>query len=195
MGQPPRSSRPIPMSLAECRALHRADWSANRGYAKSRLVLGLLRSAQYWRSKRGIGRVGHILVGGFYKFVSEWCLGIEIPASTTIGPGLRLRHGVGVVINPHSVIGANVMLRHGVTLGNRRELDDCPTIDDGVELGAGVVVVGSVRIGQDSRIAPNVVVMDDVPPRSVVLPAPTLVKPRREPALEAVPERSPAPQQ
>ncbi|GAB3616271.1 hypothetical protein GCM10027416_08280 [Okibacterium endophyticum] len=175
---------------AEWAALCRADWAANRGYPKSRVVLMLFRSAQYWRSKRGVGRLGHLIVGSFYKVISEWMLGIEIPASTRVGPGLRLRHGVGVVVNPHAVIGAGVMLRQGVTIGNRRENDDCPVIEDGVELGAGAVVVGSVRVGRGSRVAPNVVLMQDLPPNSVALPAPVVVKARRSP--DAPSSRRPA---
>jgi serine acetyltransferase len=168
------------MKVAESRALRRADRAANRGYVKSRFVLSLLRSAQYWRSKRGPGRLLHVVVGGFYKVVSEWILGIEIPASTRVGPGLRLRHGVGVVVNPGVVIGEGVMLRHGVTLGNKGDNEECPVIGDFVEFGAGATVVGAVRIGEHARIAPGVLVTEDVPPWSLVLPPRPVVRPRKD---------------
>lgn len=146
-----------------------ADRQANHRYPKSRLVLRWLRAAQYWRARPGLfGRVGHLVVGGSYKLVTEWMMGLELPASTEIGPGLRLRHGVGIVINPATRIGADVMIRQHVTLGNRRTKDDCPVVEDGVEIGAGAVIIGDVTIGRGARIGPNAVVVKDVPPGSVV---------------------------
>lgn len=174
------------MTRTELAALRRADRAANQGYPKSLLVLSLFRSAQYWRTRRGPARVLHLLVGAFYKFVSEWLLGIELPAGTVVGPGLRLRHGVGLVVNPGATIGAGVMLRHGVTIGNRGDRDESPTIGDHVEVGAGATIVGSIEIGDHARIGPGTLVTDDVPAWSVVTPARAVVRPRRDaPSREA----------
>src|SRR5690625_4178460 len=127
------------------RRLRDADRSANTGYPKSRFVLSWLRCAQSIRERRGApARFGYLLVGGSYKIVTEWVMGIELPASTEIGPGLRLRHGVGIVINPATRIGADVMIRQHVTLGNRLTRDDCPVIEDHVEIGAGAVIIGAI---------------------------------------------------
>lgn len=151
------------------RALCAADRRANRHYPKSRLVLGWLRAAQYWRGRSGLlGKLGHIAIGGTYKVVTEGLMAIELPASTEIGPGLRLRHGMGIVVNPATRIGANVMIRQHVTLGNRRAKDDCPVIEDGVEIGAGAVIIGAVTIGAGARIGPNAVVVKNVPAGAVV---------------------------
>lgn len=147
----------------------RADRLANRPYPKSRFVLRWFRYAQLWRARSGpVSWLMFVLVGGTYKVVTEGVMGIELPVSTRVGPGLRLRHGFGVVVNPASRIGANVMLRHGVTLGNRRLADDCPVIEDDVEIGVGAVVVGAVTIGQGAKIGPNAVVFHDVPAGAVV---------------------------
>jgi putative colanic acid biosynthesis acetyltransferase WcaB len=147
----------------------RHDLRANAGYPKSQLVLLLFRTAQYLRTARSPGlRLLYRPVGVVYKLFSEWVLGIELPAGTPVGPGLRLRHGVGLVVNPHATIGAGVMLRHGVTIGNRRSTTDCPVIEDEVELGVGVVVIGAVRIGARSQIAAGTVVFEDVPADSIV---------------------------
>ncbi|WP_217181703.1 serine acetyltransferase [Streptomyces sp. AC495_CC817] len=147
-----------------------ADRRANAAYPKSRFVLRWFRSAQRWRATRGpLARLVFVVVGGSYKVVTEGFMGIELPVSTTVGPGLRLRHGVGVVINPSSRIGANVMIRQGVTLGNRKAADDCPIIEDDVELGVGAVVIGSVTVGRGARIGPNAVVFRDVPAGAAVL--------------------------
>lgn len=172
------------MAQQEAPGALRADIAANRGYAKSIYVMTLFRACQALR-RRG-SRLRYGVVASIYKLSCEWILGIEIPPRTSIGPGLRLRHGVGIVINPHSRIGANVVLRQGVTLGNRRTATDCPTIEDDVQIGAGACIVGSVTIGAGSRIGPGCVVVTDVPPRSTVYLGGTVIKPRHpEDAREA----------
>ena len=60
------------------------------------------------------------------------------------------------------------MIRQHVTLGNRRTMDDCPVIEDGVEIGAGAVIIGAVTIGTGARIGPNAVLVKDVPAGTVV---------------------------
>lgn len=155
---------------AEFRVADAADRTANAAYPKSRFVLRWFRRAQRWRASRGPwARLMFIIVGGSYKVVTEGFMGIELPVSTPVGPGLRLRHGVGIVVNPASTIGANVMIRQGVTLGNRKTATDCPTIEDDVEIGVGAVIIGAVTIGRGARIGPNAVVFRDVPPGAVVL--------------------------
>jgi putative colanic acid biosynthesis acetyltransferase WcaB len=151
------------------RAAWAADRRANASYPKSRFILRWFRSAHRWRAERGpLARIVFLVVGGSYKLVTEGFMGIELPASTEVGPGLRLRHGVGIVVNPASRIGANVMIRQGVTLGNRKLPDDCPTIEDDVEIGVGAVIIGSVTVGTGARIGPNAVVFRDVPPGATV---------------------------
>lgn len=151
------------------RAIRAADSVANAAYLKSRLVLRWFRAAQRWRGRRGpLARALFLLIGGTYKFVTEGLLGIELPVSTRVGPGLRLRHGFGVVVNPAASIGSNVMIRQGVTIGNRKARDDCPVIEDDVEIGVGAVIVGAVTVGRGARIGPNAVVFRDVPRGAVV---------------------------
>lgn len=148
----------------------RQDLAANRGYPKSMAVLMAFRTAQWVRARPGLaGRLGYLVVGTAYKLFSEWLLGIELPASTQVGPGLRLRHGVGLVVNPATVIGADVMLRHAVTLGNRRTESDCPRLADGVEVGAGAIIIGEVLVGRGARIGAGAVVTSDVPAQATVL--------------------------
>jgi len=166
------------MMSTDARQVFRAAWAAdraaNRSYPKSRFVMRWFRLAQRWRAGRGpFARMVFVVVGGSYKLVTEGFMGIELPVSTQVGPGLRLRHGVGVVVNPASRIGANVMLRQGVTLGNRRTTDDCPIIEDDVEIGVGAVVIGAVTVGTGARIGPNAVVFKDVPAGAVVMSPPS----------------------
>jgi serine O-acetyltransferase len=101
--------------------------------------------------------------------------GIELPWRTTIGPGLALTHGRGIVVNAHSRIGSNVTLFHGVTLGQRDYIGKdgsrqtrYPVIEDDVWIGPHAIVVG-VTVGKGSRIAGGAYVYQDVPAYCVVL--------------------------
>ena len=121
-----------------------------------------------------------------YRVVVEWVLGVELPAQVEAGPGLRIRHGQGLVVNTGTVLGANVMLRHNVTIGNIRrgpgDTTACPVIGDGVEFGAGAVVVGAITIGDGALIGANAVVSTDVPAGAVVrAPRPKVTEATPEP--------------
>jgi serine O-acetyltransferase/putative colanic acid biosynthesis acetyltransferase WcaB len=146
------------------------DWRANRPDLRGRLVMVAFRLAHRASSNRhGAWRVPATAYGLLYRLVVEWVLGIEIPWKTTIGPGTRLRHGVGLVVNDRSVIGARVLLRHGVTIGNAAAGGPCPVIGDDVEIGAGAVVIGGISVGDGARIGANAVVTKDVPAGAVAV--------------------------
>jgi serine acetyltransferase len=164
------------MTTQELRATIRREIAANKGYPKSVVILVALRVTQFVRSQKGlVWKLAYLPVGTTYKLLSEWLLGVEIPASTSIGPGLMIRHGVGIVVNPYVVIGSDVMLRHGVTLGNRYEADDCPVIEDEVEFGAGATVIGRVRVGRGARVGAGAVLVKDLPAGGIAYSPTTIV--------------------
>lgn len=97
------------------------------------------------------------------RMVSQWgrgFTGIEIHPGATIGDGLFIDHGAGVVIGETAEIGNNVTLYHGVTLGGtgKDEGKRHPTIGDNVLIGTGCKVLGPITIGANSRIGANSVV-------------------------------------
>jgi serine O-acetyltransferase len=97
--------------------------------------------------------------------------GSYIEFSTQVGPGLYLGHPNSIVINTRSVIGANCTLSHGVTLGQTHERSKhpgVPVIGDRVYLGCGAKILGGIKIGNDAVVAPNAVVVSDVPAGAVV---------------------------
>lgn len=100
--------------------------------------------------------------------------GIEIHPGATVGPGLFIDHGMGVVIGETAEIGADVTLYHGVTLGGTALAKGKrhPTVGDRVVVGAGAKVLGAITIGEDSRIGANAVVVKAVPPNAVVVGVP-----------------------
>jgi serine O-acetyltransferase len=100
--------------------------------------------------------------------------GIEIHPGARIGPRFFIDHGMGVVVGETAEIGADVTLYHGVTLGGTSlsKGKRHPTLEDRVVVGAGAKILGAIRIGYESRIGANAVVVKSVPPNSVVVGVP-----------------------
>jgi serine O-acetyltransferase len=100
--------------------------------------------------------------------------GVEIHPGAVLGSGLFIDHATGVVIGETAEVGDDVTIFHGVTLGGtgadtgKRH----PTIGDRVIVGAGAKILGPIKIGDDSRIGANAVVVKEVPSSSVVVGVP-----------------------
>ena len=105
---------------------------------------------------------------------SRFVTGVEIHPGATIGPGLFIDHGSGVVIGETAEIGSDVTIYHGVTLGgtNLNPGKRHPTIGDRVTIGAGAKVLGNLTVGADSRIGANSVLVRSVGVDSVVVGVP-----------------------
>jgi serine O-acetyltransferase len=100
--------------------------------------------------------------------------GVEIHPGAILGPGLFIDHATGVVIGETAEVGEDVTLFHGVTLGGtgRETGKRHPTVGDRVVIGAGAKILGAVKIGDDSRIGANSVVVKEVPASAVVVGVP-----------------------
>ncbi|WP_165063514.1 serine O-acetyltransferase EpsC [Marisediminicola senii] len=109
--------------------------------------------------------------------------GVEIHPGATIGRRLFIDHGMGVVIGETAIVGDDVMMYHGVTLGGRSSdrVKRHPTIDDGVTVGAGAIVLGAVTVGAGSIVGAQAVVVHDAPPGSVLTGVPARVLPQSDP--------------
>lgn len=114
------------------------------------------------------------LVGRWVSHAGRFFTGIEIHPGAKIGPGFFIDHGMGVVIGETAEIGENVTLYHGVTLGGTswRKEKRHPTIGDNVVIGAGAKVLGPFKVGDNSKIGAGSVVVNEVPPNSVVVGVP-----------------------
>lgn len=105
--------------------------------------------------------------------------GIQIPASTKIGPGLKIAHWGTIVVNPGAMIGRNFGIAHGCLIGNSQgKQHGVPRIGDCVTMGANSIVVGGVKIGDNVLIAPGAFVNFDVPDNSIVIGNPGKIIPR-----------------
>lgn len=129
-------------------------------------------------------RIAHKLYLKKHYFLARWIsqrsarkTGIEIHPGATIGKGLFIDHGNGVIIGETSIIGDNVTLYQGVTLGGtgKEKGKRHPTIGDNVMISCGAKILGSFTVGENSKIGAGSVVLQEVPPNSTVVGVPGIV--------------------
>ena len=137
-------------------------------------------------------RVAHKLYLKHHYFWARWVsqrgvrkTGIEIHPGAEIGKGLFIDHGNGVIIGETSIIGDNVTLYQGVTLGGtgKEQGKRHPTVGNNVMISTGAKVLGSFKIGDNSKIGAGSVVLEEVPPNSTVVGVPGRVVKRNNKAL------------
>lgn len=106
--------------------------------------------------------------------ISRFFTGIEIHPGATIGRRLFIDHGMGIVIGETCEIGDDVTLYQGVTLGGtgKEKGKRHPTLENNVLVASGAKVLGSITIGENSKVGAGSVVLKDVPPDSTVVGIP-----------------------
>lgn len=106
--------------------------------------------------------------------IARFLTGIEIHPGATLGAGILIDHGMGVVIGETAELGDRITIYHGTTLGGtgKEKGKRHPTVGDNVLIGAGSKVLGNIKIGSNSKIGANSVVLDDVPEGATVVGIP-----------------------
>lgn len=171
--------------LKDCLEIIREDFRAKHD-AKN---LRLFRFIAYYALDTGVFAVTNYRIASFLKGiglsgvarllmkVTERLAFISISHSATIGPGLCIRHGLGVVIGKSVVMGCHCTVMQGTTIGGnfhkqRRDDEGCtftqPIIGDYVHFGAGCTVLGPVRIGSQVVIGADTIITTDIPDYSVI---------------------------
>ena len=126
-------------------------------------------------------RIAHKLYLKKHYFLARWVsqraarkTGIEIHPGATIGKGLFIDHGSGVIIGETAELGDNITLYQGVTLGGtgKEQGKRHPTLEDNVMVSAGAKVLGSFTIGENSKVGAGSVVLQPVPPNCTVVGVP-----------------------
>lgn len=117
---------------------------------------------------------------------ARFLTGIEIHPGAKIGRGLFIDHGSGVVIGETAEIGDNCTLYQGVTLGGtgKHVGKRHPTLGNNVMVGSGAKVLGPFRIGDNSKIAANAVVLDEIPDNCTAVGIPARVVRKNNRKLE-----------
>jgi serine O-acetyltransferase len=149
--------------------------------ARSRLEVFLLYSG--FKAVRSY-RHAHWFLQHGHPFIARWIsqrarhkTGIEIHPGATIGKGLFIDHGMGVVIGETSEIGNYCTLYQGVTLGGtgKDHGKRHPTLGDNVLVGAGAKILGPFRVGDNARVAAGAVVLEAVPPNATAVGVPARI--------------------
>lgn len=105
-----------------------------------------------------------ILFGGVIPYQAE------IGEDTIIG-----YQGLGVVIHKRCIIGKFCHIAQNVTIGGTSNLYQVPELGNHVEVGAGAVVIGPIKIGSNVIIGANAVVNRDIPDNCVAVGVPARV--------------------
>ena len=126
-------------------------------------------------------RIAHTLYGMGRYFLADWVsmharkvTGIEIHPAAQIGKNVFIDHGMGVVIGETAVVGDNCTIYQGVTLGGtgKDKGKRHPTIGNNVTIGSGAKILGPFTVGDNSKVAANAVVLNEIPPNSTCVGVP-----------------------
>ncbi len=133
-------------------------------------------------------KLGMPFVPRYLSEIARQLTGIEIHPGAEIGKEFFIDHGGGVVIGETSVIGNNVTLFQGVSLGgvSADPVKRHPTLGNNIVVGAGAKLLGPITIGDNVRVGANSVVVNDVPPNSVVVGIPGKIISRKGEKIERI---------
>ncbi len=163
--------------LKELIAAYKARDPAARSTAEILLLYPGIRAMRSHRRAHWCYTHGHKLLARWISQASRRRTGIEIHPGATIGKGLFIDHGSGVVIGETAVVGDNCTIYQGVTLGGtgKQTGKRHPTLGDNVMVGAGAKLLGNFTVGSGSRIAAGAVVLADVPENATAVGVPAKV--------------------
>ncbi len=109
--------------------------------------------------------------------ITQFITNIDIHPACSIGKGIFIDHGIGVVIGETAILKDNITIYQGVTLGGvtLEGTKRHPTIQSGVTIGAGAKILGNITIGENAKIGANSVVIRDVPDNATAVGIPARV--------------------
>ena len=150
--------------------------------AKSYIEIFLLypgpRAVLFHRCAHFLYRIRFYFLARLLADISRTVTGIEIHPGAKIGKRLVIDHGVGCVIGETAEIGDDCIIFHGVTLGGLKfdPIKRHPTVGNRVLIGTGAKVLGPIKIGDDSKIGANAVVIKEVPAGATVVAPQSILK-------------------
>ena len=128
-----------------------------------------MHTPEHWLWRRGLRGPARVL-----SQITRHFTGVEIHPAAQIGRRFFIDHAMGVVIGETTIIGDDCVLYQGVTLGGTGNETGKrhPTLGDNVTVGTGAKVLGNIRIGDNSKVGGNSVVVRDVPENCTVVGIP-----------------------
>ena len=150
---------------------------AARSRAEVYFLYSGFKAVRSYRRANWFYRHNHKLIARWISQRSRHKTGIEIHPGATIGKGLFIDHGMGVVIGETTEIGDNCTLYQNVTLGGtgKEHGKRHPTLGDNVLVGAGAKVLGPFRVGDNARVAAGAVVLEEVPDNATAVGVPARI--------------------
>lgn len=126
------------------------------------------------RFAHGLWLLGLPFFPRLLSHLSRFITGIEIHPGATLGKGVFIDHGMGVVIGETAIVGDYSLIYQGVTLGGtgKETGKRHPTLGENVVVGAGAKVLGNLQVGNNVRIGAGSVVLRDVPSTCTVVGVP-----------------------
>jgi serine O-acetyltransferase len=135
-------------------------------------LLMRIHKLSHWLSRRRLKIFSRIIDG-----LIRLGFAARIPAEARIDPTVQFSHNaLAVVITKEAVIGPRCMIGMHVVLGSRWPIHGAPVIEEDVIIHTGAKIVGPIRIGRGSVIGANAVVLSDIPPYSLAVGVPAVIK-------------------
>lgn len=159
--------------LADFRIIFERDPAA-RNWIEVLFCYPGLQVLLFHRVAHWLHQVGIPLLPRLLSHIARFLTGIEIHPGATIGKGVFIDHGMGVVIGETAIVGDYSLIYQGVTLGGtgKESGKRHPTVGENVVVGAGAKVLGNIQIGNNVRIGAGSVVLRDVPSDCTVVGIP-----------------------
>ena len=183
-------SSPIRTFLNDLQAPLERDPAA-RGWLDIVLSYPGFHAITLYRINHRLHRAGVPILPRWLSHVARFLTGIEIHPGATIGQGVFIDHGMGVVIGETAEIGDGCTIYQGVTLGGtslaRKKRH--PTLGTNVIVGANASVLGAIFVGDNARVGSGSVVVRDVPANATVVGIPAHVVAQDGKPVRAVPDR------
>jgi serine O-acetyltransferase len=159
--------------IADFRIIFERDPAA-RNWLEVLLCYPGLQVLIFHRFSHWLHHLGLPVIPRLLSHIARFLTGIEIHPGATIGKGVCIDHGMGIVIGETAIVGDYCLIYQGVTLGGtgKESGKRHPTLGENVVVGAGAKVLGNILIGNNVRIGAGSVVLRDVPSDSTVVGIP-----------------------
>lgn len=158
---------------ADFRIIFERDPAARNGLEVLFCYPGL-QALLFHRIAHWLETLGLPFIPRLISHLARFLTGIEIHPGATIGQGVFIDHGMGVVIGETAIVGDYCLIYQGVTLGGtgKETGKRHPTLGENVVVGAGAKVLGNIQLGNNVRIGAGSVVLRDVPSNCTVVGVP-----------------------
>ncbi len=159
--------------ISDAKSIAKRDPAA-RGVIGVILLYPGFHALVYYRISHAFYKIHLFFIARLVSQTGRFFTGIEIHPGAKIGTGLFIDHGMGVVIGETAKVGNDCTLYHGCTLGGtgKDKGKRHPTLGNNVLVGAGAKILGPFKVGDNSMIGANAVVLNEVPEGSTVVGVP-----------------------